>query len=548
MAILRCVRFLLGSAAVNSAWGASQEFPDPADYFVSQELSGVKPSFKLSATLGDHMVLQRAPASAVVWGFAAEGTEVTATFKGAMYSSKAGKDGIWRVHLEPTAAGGGPYAIAFFASTGEEASLVDVLFGDVYVCGGQSNMQFSMQANENAAAYIKEADSFPDIRLFTVGQKTSSVVPLVDLQTVLQNWSLASSKSISNGDGFGYFSAVCWFFGKGVYKGLGGKVPIGLVSSNWGGTRDEQWMSPSTSLPCGHNSTGELYNAMIVPFTVGPMAVTGFTWYQGESDLGGDPKQPDSNNNYTCTQAAMIQQWRREFQVPEAFFGVVLLSTWHPGTQADNILLAQLRDQQVASGDSLPNFAYATNADHGAGDNIHPSYKQYPGARLANAALALVYNQALTWRSPSYASARATASGEVMVWLEHVTDAGLLLKEAPNARTAGDCVALNRQVADTCAWAALQFDDAARSWVNASVALGDDKMTMLLKATLPAGARSIIASSYGWGAIPLMSVYRADLDNQDGQLPVLGWNRPLVSDTAAALRKREDGLVTLVFV
>ncbi len=174
-----------------------------------------------------------------------------------------------------------------------------------------------------------------------------------------------------------------------MFDGLGGAVPIGLVSNNWGGTRVEQWIPPETSLPCGHASTGELYaalgthpaactrrtacdacharrdarvsysnaaktcrtarkvaaaspprascdrmhvlstgraratcvpssagrraggraglqavdfryNAMIAPYTVGPMAVTGFTWYQGESDLGGDATLPEQNNNYTC--------------------------------------------------------------------------------------------------------------------------------------------------------------------------------------------------------------------------------------------------------
>jgi hypothetical protein len=88
----------------------------------------------------------------------------------------------------------------------------------------------------------------------------------------------ASSFTVSDGSKFDYFSAVCWFFGKNVHDGLGGKVPIGLVSNNWPGTKVEQWTLPETTTQCGHTSTGELYNAMIVPYTVGPMAVSGFTW------------------------------------------------------------------------------------------------------------------------------------------------------------------------------------------------------------------------------------------------------------------------------
>jgi sialate O-acetylesterase len=328
---------------------------------------------------------------------------------------------------------------------------------------------------------------------------------------------------VSDGSAFNYFSAVCWFFGKNLYEGLGGKVPIGLISNNWGGTLVEQWMSPETSLPCGHASTGELYNAMIVPYTVGPMALTGFTWYQGESDLGGNFNLPNQNHNYTCAQTAQINQWRKEFQAPDAFYAVVQLSTWF----TEPLLLAELRDQQLASGDHLPKFAYATNADYGAGSNIHPPYKQYPGARLANAALSLVYNHPINWRSPTYAAAVETALGEVTVWLNDVMDDGLVLKAAANAKTAGDCKKLNAQKARTCVYSELQFNDPARTWVDATVSIGSDKKTIVLTATPPSGATCAIASSYGWGSIPMMTVYRADMEGKDSQLPVLPWNRTL---------------------
>jgi hypothetical protein len=94
--------------------------------------------FKLSATLQNHMVLQRAPASAIVWGFAPEGTTVTTTFGGKKITSTAGNTTVWRASLPPTAESATPQTITFSASTGETASLSDVLFGDVYVCGGKS--------------------------------------------------------------------------------------------------------------------------------------------------------------------------------------------------------------------------------------------------------------------------------------------------------------------------------------------------------------------------------------------------------------------------
>ena len=154
-------------------------------------------------------------------------------------------------------------------------------------------------------------------------------------------------------------------------------------------------------------------------------------------------------------------------------------------------------------------------------------YKQHCGRRLANAALSIVYDKGINWRSPSYSTAEQTGSGEVTIWLEDVLDAGLTLKTPFNLHTAGDCDAANKKMAGSCAWSSIQFDDAATTWVNATVSLSADKMAIVLTATPPAGAKNALATSYGWGSIPMMSVYRADMEGEDGQLPVLPWNRTL---------------------
>ena len=190
-------------------------------------------------------------------------------------------------------------------------------------------MQFSLGGNENATTFANDANNYPNMRLFTVGQGTMSPgVPLDDLKTVEQVWTRASSTTVTDGSAFNYFSAVCFFFGKTVSDSLNRTVPIGFISNNWGGTKVEQWLEPASTLVCGHNSTGELYNSMIAPYVVGPTALTGFIWYQGESDYA----EPN-NMNYTCTQTVLIENWRTKFQIPEAFFGIVQLSTWLvPGT------------------------------------------------------------------------------------------------------------------------------------------------------------------------------------------------------------------------
>ena len=157
------------------------------------------------------MVLQRAPSTATVWGFAPEGTVVTTTFDGVHHRANASSEGVWRTSLPPTKAGG-PYTLRFSEPTGTTTiELTDVLFGDVYACGGQSNMQFAVGANANASEYAREAASHPDVRLFTVGDGSPASLhgadaPLRDLRTIAQPWAQVrcrwcGSRDARSGDG-----------------------------------------------------------------------------------------------------------------------------------------------------------------------------------------------------------------------------------------------------------------------------------------------------------------------------------------------------------
>jgi len=311
-------------------------------------------------------------------------------------------------------------------------------------------MQFAIPAITNSSYEIQLANKYPDIRLFTVGDGTTSRVPLNNLATIQQLWSVASNTTIAGDGGFGYFSAVCWIFGRQVHDGLGGQVPVGLIASDWGGTPVEHWADAPAFARCNRTDTDStLYNAMIYPFVVGPMAVTGFTWYQGEANTGSQA----SADAYACLFPSMIQSWRTNFGLAaDAYFGFIQLSTWCAGDAIPIMRDAQLK----ALG---PGVGYATNADHGAGCNIHPPPKQYCAARLANSALALAYKQPVTWKSPSYASAVAGA-GSATITLNDVTPAGLTLKPSANAGTL-NCTANAGQ----CAWASLQFNDAAKRCV-----------------------------------------------------------------------------------
>ena len=288
---------------------------------LSLAFSFVHGVLNLSSSLSDGMVLQRAPAASIVWGFASPGLSVQTTFQGKSLMTKADAHGVWRQALPPTPASGTGQLLQFNSSEGY-ATLKDVLFGEVFLCSGQSNMAYtplSMAGMNNASAEIAAADSpgYNDIRLFTVGQGTVAQAPLDDLKTVYHNWTSASAKVVG-GVKWKEFSAICWLFGKRIHDTL--QVPVGLISSNWAGTSIQVWMPTPANEACQQgNWSGDRYNALIAPFTVGPMSLSGVIWYQGESNNG-------QGRYYECAFPAMITAWRAAFQrVHKLWFGCALM-------------------------------------------------------------------------------------------------------------------------------------------------------------------------------------------------------------------------------
>ena len=261
----------------------------------------VAASFNLSNTLGDGMVLQR-DVSAVVWGFGAVGAKITTQVGKQTLTTTVGTDGIWRQKLPSMPASTTPTDIFFADDTGTKKALRDVLFGDVYICSGQSNMQYtphSMAGMNNLTAELAAADAYSKtIKFFTVGmetacgtppQRTDCSKPFLELahgpnirsnnsapcrggSSCREGWEPASSATLGSA-AWDHFSAVCYLTARDIHDALGGTVPLGLISSNWGGTPVQSW----------EPNTGALYNSMIAPFAVGPMALTGVTWYQGQA-------------------------------------------------------------------------------------------------------------------------------------------------------------------------------------------------------------------------------------------------------------------------
>ncbi|KAL9974148.1 hypothetical protein ACROYT_G011152 [Oculina patagonica] len=375
--------------------------------------------FRFANIYGDHMVLQMKPFSAMLWGFGEIGQKVEVRLGSEVQTGEVVEGpegtGIWKVTLDSQSAGG-PYnltATSVVDNAAQTITLKDVLFGDVWVCSGQSNMAFTVTQVVNASEAIKEADNYPEIRLFTADKVTSST-PLYELQKIMQPWSVASSKSV-NGGVFKYFSAVCWFYGKNLYDQF--KRPIGLIATDWGGTPVESWSSPDALLKCnitggkvkhlylapeekkfsGPYTHSVLYNAMIHPFL--NMTIYGAIWYQGEANAF-------KPYTYNCTFPTMIDDWRSkwfkgtdELTEPEFPFGFVQLSSnGNDSTRADGFTV--IRWAQTANYGYVPNLReqnvfMAVSMDLGNVSSpygsIHPTDKQDVGYRLALAGQAVAY-------------------------------------------------------------------------------------------------------------------------------------------------------------
>ena len=204
----------------------------------------------------DHMVLQRAPQRSIVWGYAdTTNTPITLTMNNKVYqtmsylSSADDTNGsIWSVTLDAQTEEG-PFQVKVTQplanGTLATIELDDVLFGDVWICSGQSNMQFSVGGMFNASIEIANANKYPKIRLFTVSD-TQAYTPQEEILAISMKWSVASNVTVASGA----TSAVCWLYGRMVHEGLGGR-PMGLIHTSWGGTYIEYWTPPEVLNTCG---------------------------------------------------------------------------------------------------------------------------------------------------------------------------------------------------------------------------------------------------------------------------------------------------------
>jgi len=346
----------------------------------------------LPNVIGDHMVLQR-NLPVPIWGWADPKEEVTVTFSNQSKTTTADTNGNWMVKLDPLSAHTQPATLSVQGTN--KIELQNILVGEVWICSGQSNMEWHVRQCANQQEEIANAN-YPQIRLFDVPGHTIHPFPQTKGNG---SWVVCSPSTIPT------FSATGYYFGRRLHKEL--NIPIGLIGSNWGGTRIEPWTTiggfksvpelssladqvasytPTTRIGAG--SPSAIYNSMVHPLT--PFAMRGAIWYQGESN-------GNEGESYYHKKHALVKGWRKAFQNQElAFYWVQLCNYKQPGTTpGGGDGWARLREAQTQALD-IDHTGMAVIIDladaHNPND-IHPKNKQDVGWRLAQWTLHQTYGQ-----------------------------------------------------------------------------------------------------------------------------------------------------------
>lgn len=417
-----------------------------AGLLVSVAIPRATVALELPAVFSHNMVLQQ-DLPVTVWGWAEDGERVTVSFRGQTVSTVA-HNLKWSVTLRPLRAGG-PDTLRI-ATPQRTVTLTNVLVGEVWLCSGQSNMQWPLHRAFQPEADIAAATN-SQIRLFKVPRVKASA-PSVRLSA---QWEVCSPAGASN------FSAVAYYFGRDLQAAR--RVPVGLIESDWGGSPIQVWMSREALELCRRHGDDalladernwkryeearveylvekalaqragqpfdkaeprptwrftELYNAMIAPLI--PYPIRGAIWYQGEANA----KQAAQ---YRHLYPDLIRNWRRDWGLDFTFLGVQL-APWDKNrkrsleeitAQPEESDWAELREAQWLATRLLPKVGMVVITDLGDKDDIHPTRKAPVGARLTLAARGIAYGERITWSGPIYRDMKVVGD-KIILRFDHV--------------------------------------------------------------------------------------------------------------------------------
>jgi sialate O-acetylesterase len=482
--------------------------------------SGARADVKPHALFSDGLVLQRG-GKVPVWGSATPGEQVEVQFKGKnreqTVSIKADKAGRWQVKLDKLPVGG-PFEMTIAGNN--KIQLRNVYVGDVWICSGQSNMEWHLYSTDNAENVIAKSKN-PNIRLFTVPKK-AAVSPQRDM---VAYWAECGPFTAR------FFSAVAYYFGRDLQKAL--DVPIGLIHTSWGGTVAEAWMSQAAlkaqpdfkylvdksrqefagyfkrvdkyledldrymtvakqaardkvDLPpapyqpyfFNPNAPTALYNGMIAPLL--PYAIRGAIWYQGESNA-------DRAYEYRSLLPALIKNWRDDWKQGNFPFLIVQLAPFGPiVTEPQEHNWAELREAQLLTALKVPKTGLAVITDAGDPKDIHPRNKEPVGARLALAARAIAYKEKIVYSGPIYDSKKVEGD-KIVLSFKHV--GGGLTRSKLGDKLLGFTIC-----------------GKDRKWVNADAEIKGNKVVVSSPKV-----KEPVAVRYGWYFCPVVN-----LQNKEG--------------------------------
>jgi sialate O-acetylesterase len=483
----------------------------------------------------DGAVLQRGQA-VPVWGTANDGERVSVEFAGQTVSTTA-QGGKWRVELKALEAGG-PFAMKI--SGDNKIEVKDLLVGEVWVCSGQSNMDWKFQQSASAAEERPKA-KYPKLRMFTVSRTTSGV-PLAEAKG---SWVECSPETVNS------FSAVGYFFARDLHEKLG--VPVGMIHSSWGGTPAQAWTSiegfgdapelkdyaaKAQAAFADYPAAAATYPAKLAEYQaakktwdettgkafeearkawnqqaaeakkkgqpVPPAPVPASKPPQGVADPNGGSGtasalyngmiapivpyaikgaiwyQGESNagqsKQYRTLFPAMIADWRAKWNQGDFPFYFVQIAPFKGQP-------AEIREAQFLTLKQSPNTAMAVTTDVGDANDIHPKQKQPVGHRLALAARALAYGEKIEYSGPLYESMEVKGD-KAAISFAHV-GGGLVAKD-------GDLKGF------TIAGADGKFVPAKAEIVGANVVVSAE------------GVANPKAVRYGWENVPDVNLYNKE--------------------------------------
>ncbi len=418
-------------------------------------------SMRVNSIFNSHMVLQR-ESEVPIWGIGVEGELITVRCRG-LHVNATVQGGTWKAQLPPMEAGG-PVELIIESST-ESIVLKDILFGDVWLAGGQSNMEFNMKDTIDASQEIANAD-LPRLRFYNVPK-----VAYDDGSKHISSWKVCTPETA------GQLSGVGYHFAKQVMASQ--DIPIGIISCNWGGTSASCWMSEQVLLgdpdlrvyideymeqvehfdweafeaaDQQYNQRMREYNRRLAiglvgeelgefpwppPFSprsfmrpsglyetmlrkVAPYTLKGMLYYQGESDA----HRPAL---YEQLLSKLIDNWRKDWSSPELPFLYVQLPAYSNDGRPDGDEWALLRESQLIVSEHVPQTGMAVIIDCGEYADIHPKDKKPVGERLALVALDRVYNVDVESSGPVYDSL-TIEQGRAVVAFTH-TGEGLTTRD-----------------------------------------------------------------------------------------------------------------------